>query len=453
MTIKRIAAIFMSAAMIMCSASAAVPVLSESSVTVSAASSLTLSKGQMSLGLGETVKLTANQNVKWRTSATKILTVDQKGNVKAAGMGTAWITAKNSSGQEKSCKITVKKAPTWVSISKGTLTLGVGEEYTLSAGIASDAACAKRTFRTSNSSIVKMTKTDWTGSFKAVRPGTAWVTVRTYNGKEASCKITVKKAPTWVSISKKSMTMNVGQTATLSASVASDAGCAHRTFRTSNSSIVKMTKTDWTGSFKAVKPGTAWVTVRTYNGKEASCKITVVKNDWRTLYKNELKKLLREDSNLSYQKFDLLDINNDGTPELFVGTGGFRLACCYVYTCVNNKLYQFKPLSSYGDISYNMKKGYLSGSNGMHFGVIVGKVYKLNGTRLDEVFSSYSDRASYETADEWKAVYKINDKKVTKSEYQNQMSKMYTPESDWVFMQRRFDMNNSSIDYNIDNYR
>ena len=47
----------------------------------------------------------------------------------------------------------------------------------------------------------------------------------------------------------------------------------------------------------------------------------------------------------------------------------------------------------------------------------------------------------------------INDKNVTKSEYQNQMSKMYTPESDWVFMQRRFDMNNSSIDYNIDNYR
>ena len=121
-----------------------------------------------------------------------------------------------------------------------------------------------------------MTKTNWEGHFTALKQGTALVTVRLYNGKESSCKITVKAAPSWVSISQKTMTMKVGQTASLSASIASNAGCAARTFRTSNSSIIKMTKTDWTGSFKAVKPGTALVTVRTYNGKESSCKITVI---------------------------------------------------------------------------------------------------------------------------------------------------------------------------------
>ena len=36
-----------------------------------------------------------------------------------------------------------------------------------------------------------------------------------------------------------------------------------------------MTKTNWTGDFTAVAPGTAYVTVRTYNGKEASCKVVV----------------------------------------------------------------------------------------------------------------------------------------------------------------------------------
>ena len=71
--------------------------------------------------------------------------------------------------------------------------------------------------------------------------------------------------------------MKVGQTGSLSAVISpSDAGCATRTFRTSNSGIVKMTKTNWTGQFKAMKKGVAWVTVRTYNGKEKSCKITVV---------------------------------------------------------------------------------------------------------------------------------------------------------------------------------
>ena len=276
---KRITAAIMAAVMSCSAMTAVMPALTGTAITASAAASLSISSSQMSLGKGESVKLTANQSVTWRTSAPKILTVDKNGNVKAVGTGTAWITARSKSGSEKSCKITVKKAPTWVGISQSSLTMGVGETFTLSANVASDAGAATRTFRTSNSGIVKMTKTNWTGSFTAVKPGTAWVTVRLYNGLEKSCKITVKKAPTWVGLTTKNMTLTVGQTGTLGANIASDAGCATRTFRTSNSGIVKMTRTNWTGQFKAVKPGTAWVTVRTYNGKEASCKVTVLSVD------------------------------------------------------------------------------------------------------------------------------------------------------------------------------
>ena len=166
-----------------------------------APSSVALNKTAMSLGKGETTKLTAavapsnaaDKTVAWRTSNSKVLTVDKNGNVKAAGTGTAWITAKTINGKEKSCRITVKNAPSKVTISKGTVTIGVGEKFTVDSAVPNGSAAAKRTFRTSNSSVVKMTKTNWTGSFKAVKPGTAYVTVRTYNGKEASCKITVTK--------------------------------------------------------------------------------------------------------------------------------------------------------------------------------------------------------------------------------------------------------------------
>ena len=243
---------------------------------------ITLSSTQMSLGKGETTKLTAtvnlsNKTVAWRTSDSKILTVDKNGNVKAVGTGTAWITARTSNGLEKSCKITVKNAPTKITLTKGILTIGVGQKYTLGAGINDGAGCAKRTYRTSNSSVVKMTRTDWNGDFYGVKPGIAYVTVRTYNGKESTCKVTVKAAPTSVTISKKTLNLKVGATATLSCSIPSNAGCALRTFRTSNSNVVKMTKTNWTGSFKAVAPGTAYVTVRTYNGKESTCKVTVTR--------------------------------------------------------------------------------------------------------------------------------------------------------------------------------
>ena len=240
---------------------------------------VSLNKTTMALGKGETFKLTAsggNGGIKWRTSNSKILTVDQSGNVKAVANGTAWITAKGNNGKEKSCKITVKNAPSKITLTKGILTLGVGEKFSVTSGINDGAACAKRTYRTSNSQIVKMTRTDWQGDFVGVKPGVAYVTVRSYNGKESTCKVTVKKAPSKVTISKKAITLKVGQTATLSASIPSDAGCAARTFHTSNSSVVKMTKTNWTGSFKAMKKGTAYITVRTYNGKESSCKVTVV---------------------------------------------------------------------------------------------------------------------------------------------------------------------------------
>ena len=259
-------------------------------VTVKAAgiavSSVKLDKSAMSLGKGETTVLkatvspsnAANKTVSWRTSNSKVLTVDQKGNVKAVGTGTAWITAKSSNGKESSCKITVKNAPAKITLTKGILTIGVGEKYTIGSGIDGNAACAKRTYRTSNSSVVKMTRTDWNGVFVGQKPGIAYVTVRTYNGKESTCKVTVKAAPSWVKLNKTSITLKVGQSASLSAVIPDKTGCATRTFSSSNSNIVKMTKTNWTGSFKAMKPGVAYVTVRAYNGKESSCKVTVLSN-------------------------------------------------------------------------------------------------------------------------------------------------------------------------------
>ena len=239
---------------------------------------VTLSKTTLSLGKGEALRVTAsggNGGIKWRTSNSKIVTVDQNGDVKGVNNGTAWVTARGNNGKEKSCKVIVKNAPSKISLTKGLLTLGVGESFNINSNVNSGAASANRTYRTSNSRVVKMTKTTWTGIFKGVAPGVAYVTVRTYNGKESTCKVTVKAAPTSVTISKKTLNLKVGATATLSCSIPSNAGCATRTFRTSNSNVVKMIKTNWTGSFKAVAPGTAYVTVRTYNGKETSCKVTV----------------------------------------------------------------------------------------------------------------------------------------------------------------------------------
>ena len=241
-----------------------------------------LSRNALTLGKGEPYNVTAtvlpsdasNKNVTWSTGNSKVAVVTN-GKITAVSNGTTTITAKTANGKTASCTITVKNAPSKITVTKSTLTLGVGESYKLGSMIDSNSSCSKRTFRTSNSGIVKMTRTDWQGEFVAVKPGVAYVTVRTYNGKESSCKVTVREAPAKVSLSSGLIKMKVGQKSSVFAVVSSGAGCATRTYRSSNSSIVKMTRTNWQGEFTAMKKGTAYVTVRTYNGKEASCKIVV----------------------------------------------------------------------------------------------------------------------------------------------------------------------------------
>lgn len=243
---------------------------------------LKLDKTGLSLGEGESYKLNvtispsdaAPKTVRWSSSDSSIVSVSS-GYLVGKKIGTATITAYTPSGVKAICMVSVKKAPSTVSLSKSTLSLGIGESFTLSAVLPTDSAAAVRTFSTTDSSILKMTKTYWTAGFTGTKPGTALVKVKLYNGKEASCRVNVRPAPDKVTISKSAMTMGVGETGTLSCSIPANTAAATRTFRTSNSKVIKMTKTDWTGGFTAVGEGTAWVTVRTFNGKESSCKITV----------------------------------------------------------------------------------------------------------------------------------------------------------------------------------
>ena len=192
--VKKCGSVALSAVMIAAPGISTLGLVSGAGFTVCAASqtaSVSLNKTQLSVGKGETVKLNASvkssnskdKTLTWRTSDKKILTVDQKGNVKAVGTGTAWITVRTGTGLERSCRITVKNAPSKITLTKGILTIGVGEKFTVGSSVNDGSACSKRTYRTSNSKIVKMTRTDWQGDLVGVAPGVAYVTVRSYNGK------------------------------------------------------------------------------------------------------------------------------------------------------------------------------------------------------------------------------------------------------------------------------
>ena len=128
---------------------------------------------------------------------------------------------------------------------------------------------------TSNASVAAVSST---GLVKAVKNGTATITVKTVDGGyTATCRITVKAATvnvTGVKINTTTKTMNAGTTFQLAAwPQPSTATNKTVTWTSSNTSVATVSST---GLVKAVKKGTATITVKTADGgKTATCKVTV----------------------------------------------------------------------------------------------------------------------------------------------------------------------------------
>ena len=236
-----------------------------------------LNKTSVSIGIGEQFQLKSNVPVvHWASENKKTVSITDKGLIKGLKTGTAKVGAVASRGGAAECDVTVKKSPSSVSISKSTLVLGVGEKYTLTSSVPKDTASASRKFRSSNSSAVIMTRSEGQGEILAIKPGISFVTVTTFNGKTATCAVSVKNAPQKVGITPKKVVLHVGETCEFDAVLDEDSASAERTFR-SNNDVVRMTKTNGRGKCIAVKEGKARVTVCTYNKKAASCIVTVVK--------------------------------------------------------------------------------------------------------------------------------------------------------------------------------
>ena len=85
--------------------------------------------------------------------------------------------------------VQLQVVPTSVALNKTTLTLDTGKTSTLKATVyPSNAANKKCTWRSSNTSVATV---DGNGKVTAKKSGTATITVKTSNGKTATCKVTV----------------------------------------------------------------------------------------------------------------------------------------------------------------------------------------------------------------------------------------------------------------------
>ena len=247
-----------------------------------------LDKTSLELKAGESAVLTAtvspdnatNQSVTWKSSDTKVATVDEDGKVTAVAAGTATITVTTADGgKTASCKVTVTAssvAVTGVKLDKTSLSLKTGESASLTATVSPENASNKSlSWKSGDTSVATV---DASGKVTAKGVGETTITVTTADGgKTASCKVTVTASTvsvTGVKLDKTSLSLKTGESAALTAAVEpGDATNKSLSWSSSNTGVATV---DASGTVTAVAAGETTITVTTADGgKTASCTVTV----------------------------------------------------------------------------------------------------------------------------------------------------------------------------------
>ena len=238
---------------------------------------------QMSLYLGQTYTLSATISplnaysvVNWTSSNTTIATIDHSGLVTAKKLGTATITATatDGSGVSASCIVNVTGIEN-ITFNKSETSIYVGGTETLTATITpGDVINNTLTWSSSDTNVATV---DQSGLVTAKKLGTATITATATDGSgvSASCVVTVTGAES-VTLNKEEVSMYIGDTETLTATVYPD-GLINKTLSWS-SSKTSVATVDQNGLVIARAPGTATIraTATDGSGVSASCVVNVV---------------------------------------------------------------------------------------------------------------------------------------------------------------------------------
>jgi len=249
-------------------------------VSVSSDNSVTVTVGDTAqVGFAVFPGCATNLGVVWSSSNSAVASVDASGLVTGQAVGSAVLTVRTSQGGfTATTNVTVQpRAVTGVSLNKTSSSLLVGATETLQATVSpANATNQAVSFASSDASVVTVNSS---GLVTAIGAGQATVTVTTSDGGfTASCDYTVTSTPvaaTGVVLDKATLSMGVGHTAQLTATV-SPASATNKAVTYVSSNPVVATVDPATGKVTAIKVGSATITVTTSDGGfTASCQVTV----------------------------------------------------------------------------------------------------------------------------------------------------------------------------------
>ena len=244
-----------------------------------------MSASKKNMYVGKTLTLTAKvyptdasyPQINWGSTDKSVAKVDQKGNVKAVGVGTCKIKAKSADNPLVYEYVTIKvfKHVSGVKLSPKAAVVAVGNTKQLKVTVSPSSAFKKTVTYSSSDKSVATVSSD--GLVKAKKEGTAVVTVKTDDGGFTAQTIIsvipcVKSKS--VKLNKTSKTIRVGDEYTLKETVLpSDTTNKKVVWASSDNSVARVNSK---GVVTGVSKGKATIVCTTKDtGKSAKCKVTV----------------------------------------------------------------------------------------------------------------------------------------------------------------------------------
>lgn len=202
---------------------------------------LTLSETEVTLGVGESLALTTSYTeedgaVVFSSDNEALVAVSIDGVLTARAEGEAVIKATAGFGMEAQCRVTVGKAISDIRLSATAKTLGVGEQFRLTATIPENEISYRQGFASADESVAVI---DENGLVTAIAPGETTLSYQAYNGKFASFALTIKAAAESVSLNKTSLFLKPGEQFDLDSSVPEGQAAASRVFTSSDGRWIK----------------------------------------------------------------------------------------------------------------------------------------------------------------------------------------------------------------------
>lgn len=171
--------------------------------------------------------------------------------------------------------------------------------------------------------------------------------------------------------------------------------------------------------------------------------------EWQPLYEQKLNEYMttekfsdKAQNGTGESRFDLYDLNADGTPELLISANDSHTTMCEIFTVSGGAVTSVGELGEYGTFDFypdfNLINSEYSGD-----GFVVGKFISFNGSELVDSFSYSDNSASASKGAEMK--YEIDGEELSRPEYDEAMAVYKNAHT--VSIGRKYSFGASTMDY------